>query len=307
MELTLILPTIASIISNVLWGSTFMASKVLLLKSNPITILIIRFLIAALGMFLIGVVKKNDFQLHLLKKRYREILLLGLIGYTGLYYFQIISLKTITSSQSASIMLLAPVFTLVGNSLITKKMLFKDASILLVSLAGAILILQDKTNIELNFFSNYSLLVALLSAFFLGISVLITKKLLQPTSSNIGSFSVFNVTFHSLTTGLVGLLVISIIDSESKFYISNLDFEAWGWLVYLGLICSVLAFLLWNWSIKYISSSVIAISMYLKTPVALGIGAFMLSEKLSAAFYLGTLLILSSLFFNQIKISKGAK
>jgi drug/metabolite transporter (DMT)-like permease len=47
--------------------------------------------------------------------------------------------------------------------------------------------------------------------------------------------------------------------------------------------------------------------MYLKTPVALFIGALFLSEKLSFAFYLGTSIILSTLFINQIIQPIGGK
>ncbi|MBL7542357.1 MAG: hypothetical protein JNL11_01005 [Bdellovibrionaceae bacterium] len=65
-----------------------------------------------------------------------------------------------------------------------------------------------------------------------------------------------------------------------------------------------MAFLLWNWAIKHAPPAIVAGAMYLKTPVALALGAYVLSENLSLVFYLGTLSILIALIVNQFSYSR---
>lgn len=281
-----------------------MASKILVGVADPLVITIFRFLIALFALGVIGFWKKMNFQFGLFLDRTTEVVLLGVVGYVGLYYFQMTGLKSISSSQSASIMLLAPIVTLILNTFLSKKIRLVDILVISTCFLGAYLILLDSQEVSYRGAGFNGIILTLLASLCLGISVIQTKRLLRPTSCGLESFSVFNVTFYSLLIGLIGLSIIAVI--ESRFVGSSLDikFESFAWLLYLGLICSVVAFLLWNWSIKHTHPTIVAGSMYLKTPVALGLGAFVLSEKLGLIFYLGSFAILVSLLFEQFLLSR---
>ena len=300
MDLGAILPATAAVISNILWGSSFMASKSLLLKTSPSMILVIRFSLAILALGAVGVIRKNNFQFDVFKSRSFEMVALGLVGYTGLNFFQMAGLSYLSTSQSASIMLLAPVITVFANSIIKQSFSFEEMILILVSFLGAIMILNDSQKISFSSSECIGVLLTFISAICLGLSVILTKLLLEVKSSGESAFSVFNLTYYSMVIGFFGLLLMAFFDQRS--FIANeysFDIQALYWLFHLGIGCSVFAFLLWNWSIKYLSSTVIAITMYLKTPIALCFGVILLSEKPGLNFYLGSFIIFSALMYTQ--------
>lgn len=298
------IPIFAAVISNVIWGSTFMASKIILDGGDPLMITIARFLIATIALLVIGFFRKESFQISLLKQRFLGVISLGVVGYVGLYYFQMIALKVITSSQSASVMFFAPVITLILNSLILKRLVIRELVVIVVCFMGACLILVDAKGLDYSSSEIDGILLTFLASVCLGVSVIQTKNLMQPKENGVLGFSVFNVTFYSILVGFFGLVIVAFLENRLVALDSFFQVGVFGWLVYLGLICSVMAFLLWNWSIKYARPSIIAGAMYLKTPVALALGAYALSEKLSLVFYIGSFAILISLFLNQFLASR---
>lgn len=301
-----IIPILAAILSNVLWGSTFMASKVVLAQCPPITAITIRFVVALTVFLLFAVITKHDFQFSVFKNRFSELLLLGLIGYTSLYFFQMIALTKITSVQSSAIMLLAPLFTLIISFIESRTLSLRNISVIGFSFFGAGLIFLDHNKLDYSNTALSGLLFTLFASLCLGWSVSITKRLLIPKNHEL-QLSVFNLTFYSLLIGTIFLALIATVELGQPSVHFNLNRYFWAWVFYLGVICSSIAFFLWNWSIKKISPVVVAATMYLKTPVALLIGAMTLSEKLGFIFYLGTFIIFLTLFLNQIFHRHGVK
>jgi drug/metabolite transporter (DMT)-like permease len=295
---------IAAIGANFLWGSTFMASKVVLSQCPPVTATFIRFAIAVIVFGIIALLRENNFQFSTVKARIGELLCLGLFGISGLYILQMTALKHITSSQSAAIMLLAPVFTLITESVLKKELRLREALITLVGLVGASAILFDQYRVDFTGVAFQGLLLTVGASLFLGVSVVQTKRLLAVSKRGSG-FTVFNVTFYSLLIGLLGLIPFLIVEQTHSVQGIPLTPAFWVWSAYLGILCSVVAFLAWNWSIKHVSPVGVAVAMYLKTPVALGIGAVLLHENLTFIFYAGTLLIIATLFSNQLVLARG--
>lgn len=298
--MTTLFPAAAAVLSNIIWGSSFMASKIVLAGRDPIVVTIFRFSIAASAMLIFGIIKKNNFQIQVFKNRFSEIVLLGIVGYSGLYYFQMTGLQTVSSSHSAAIMLLAPIVTLIFNSFLNRRIRLFDFATVLVSFLGAFLILNQRSCFTCSESEGKGLFMTMAAAICLGASVLQTRRLLQPSGKNKDFLTVFNLTFYSMLVGVAGLLIASFYKTQPESFNLRSDLKNfWSWLLYLGLVCSVLAFLVWNWAIKYASPTIVALSMYLKTPVAFGLGAVLLSEKLDYTFYCGSVLILASLIFSQ--------
>jgi drug/metabolite transporter (DMT)-like permease len=296
----------AAIASNALWGSSFMASKVVLAQCPPLTATLFRFAIAIAVFAAIAAFKHADFQLASLKSRLPALVALGVVGYTGLYTLQMIALKRIASSQSAAIMLLAPVFTLIVESALKGAIKKREAITTAVGLLGAAAILFDQYHVDLSGIAFQGLILTILASACLGASVVQTKRLLAPSGDAPG-FTVFNLTFYSLAIGVLGLLPFVLLEQRYGPRAIPLDPRFWLWLAYLGVVCSVAAFLMWNWAIKHISPPVVAVAMYIKTPVAFGLGAALLHERLSPIFYLGTSIIFGTLFTNHVLQTREAK
>ena len=301
-----LLAVVAAIAANALWGSSFMASKVVLAQCPPLTATLIRFSIAIVLFSIIAAANSTDTQIKVLKTRLAALIGLGLVGYTGLYTLQMIALKHIASSQSAAIMLLAPVFTLIVQSTLKGSIKGREAVTTAVGLLGAVAILFDQYKVDLSGIAFQGLILTILASACLGVSVVQTKRLLAP-SGDVPGFTVFNLTFYSLLIGVLGLLPFVVLEQHNGSHSIPLDFKFWLWLGYLGVVCSVVAFLMWNWAIKNIPPSIVAVAMYIKTPVALGMGAALLHEHLTPVFYAGTSIILGTLFANHLMQIREAK
>lgn len=301
-----LLAVIAAIAANVLWGSSFMASKVVLTQCPPLTVTLIRFSIAIALFAIVAAVKKDDLQIRNLKRRLAELIGLGLVGYTGLYTLQMIALKHIASSQSAAIMLLAPVFTLIVESSLKGAIKKREAVTTAIGLFGAAAILFDQYKVDLSGIAFQGLALTILASACLGVSVVQTKRLLAQNGDSPG-FTVFHLTFYSLSIGVLGLLPFVVIEQLNGTPSIPMNLRFWLWLSYLSVVCSVIAFLMWNWAIKKIAPPIVAVAMYIKTPVALGMGATLLHERLTPVFYVGTSIILGTLLTNHLLQTKEAK
>lgn len=290
---------IAAIAANALWGSTFLASKAVLAQCPPLTATAIRFSIALAVFAAAAAATRADLQWGVLRARLLPLLGLGAVGTTGLYALQMSALRHIASSQSAAVMLLAPVFTLAAESALKGSIKRREVLTTAAGLLGASAILLDQYRLDLSGIAFRGLALTVLASACLGLSVVQTKRLLAPAKTGPG-FAVFTLTFYSLAAGVLGLLPFALIEHSGWPLAAGLGRAFWLWSLYLGVLCSVAAFLMWNWSIKHVSPTVVAVAMYLKTPVALAIGAALLRERLTGAFYGGTLLILGALFANHL-------
>jgi len=281
----------AAVVSNLFWGSSFMASKAVLATCPPITAVAIRLSIALIGFSGLFFFRPASWQIPELKKRFGAVLAFSLVGSTGLYIFQISGLKFVTSSESAAVMLLAPVFTYFCESLLRKKTNLLEVLITLSGLLGVSIILFDRARLNLPANAIQGLILTILAALCLGVSVVQAKALLVPKHDGT-SLSVFNLTFYSTLFGAIMVLPFAAMELHQQVSEFHPDTSFWLWSIYLGIFCSVVAFVLWHWSIKYVSAITVTIAMYLKTPLAFVLGAVVLREKLTLIFYFGSITIL---------------
>jgi drug/metabolite transporter (DMT)-like permease len=295
-----------AIIANVLWGTTFLASKHLLDTFSALEITFYRFALAALAILLWQISTNKALQWHLLKQNFFKVLALGLISYTGLYYFQIEALKYISTSYSAIIMLTSPIFAvLAANLLLKKQFILREYLLLLIAMGGgAILILDNYTfskSIE-----PLGFVFTAISSLFLGLSLPLTKNLQNSVEAkNTEAYSPFNLTLHTMLIGTAVNLLL-ILPTVQTSFVSFSETTNLLWFGYLSLACSFFAFITWNHVIKHLSTSLVAITMYIKTPVAILLGIFLLNENISILFFLGSGLIVVSIYMQKRyeKISK---
>lgn len=301
-------PFLAAILANILWGSTFLGSKVIIGYIPPFTSLFLRFLIAFVGLIIIGKWQKKSFEFYHFSKFKTELLILGCINYVFLYAAQLYGLKHISSSLSAAIMLLAPIFTILIDIVKFKSISAKDGISILSAFSGSYLILISNMNNNSECSLIQGILFTFVASFCLGYSVILVKNFKIKYEVKIkSSLSIFNLTLYSFGIAVIGFFPLMIFEIYETNKQINFNFNVLAWLLYLGILCSIVAFIMWNYSIIKNHILVTSISMYLKTPVAFLLGFIFLQENLTLNFYIGTLLILIPLIFNQIINSRSKK
>lgn len=294
-------PFIGAILANVIWGSTFLGSKIILNFIPPFLSVFLRFSIASVFLMFWIFISKSSLQVDQFMKHRWDIFKIAFVNYSLLYPLQMFGLKYITSSQSSVIMLLAPIFSLGITKGLGKIISISEWLSIGFAFLGALLITLNSNSTSLDFNLSYiGTGLTFISSFCLGYSIVLIKKFNQKLSANQESISNLNFTFFLMTIGSLTFLPFvgfEIFDSATPILF---HWSTFVWILYLSIICSALTFILWNYSIPLNSSIVTSITMYLKTPVAILLGFLIINEQLSLSFYLGTMLIFGPLVFNQI-------
>lgn len=287
---------LALVLANVLWGTTFLATKELILLSTPLSSVVMRFALATAIYSFIGLAIRNDFQITIIKENLRDITVLSFVSFSFMYVSQAVGLKYISSAQSAVIMMLAPIFLLVFEKIqiqIVKKI---DVFVVVMGAVGAILIMSDKVSLDLNPSSQIGFSFTIFAAALLALSISLTNKIKKKTKSEL---TTFNLTFFTILIGTIGLLPFYFFSNPPKI-VNLVTSELLGWTLYLSLVCTIFTFYIWNWAIVNSEKSIIALSMYIKTPVAVFLGSHLLNEKLTLQFFIGTVLILIPLILKTL-------
>jgi hypothetical protein len=101
-----------ALLANLIWGTSFLASKVTLLVWGPFTASALRFAAAIAGMLLVLPALGLPIQVPRSRGAWWRVLLVGVSGFGLLYPLQLAGLNAIPSSLSAAIMLTSPLFVL---------------------------------------------------------------------------------------------------------------------------------------------------------------------------------------------------
>jgi len=89
------------------WGISFVATKIAIAELTPITLIILRMILAVVLLFIIAIATKRDFSID--RKKHSWIILLAVIGVFHLW-IQVTGLKYTTASNTGWIIGITPVF-----------------------------------------------------------------------------------------------------------------------------------------------------------------------------------------------------
>jgi len=289
-----------ALIANILWGTSFLASKYTLQTWGPFTASALRFLLALPIMAI--ALPRLGFALQLPKKD--ELIGLAFIGLTGfgfLYPLQLAGLTKISSGLSAAIMLTSPLFVIAFGHLLFKETISarKIVALGLGLLGGLILLNIFESNISLNggdFVVGVCLTFA--ASVSLALSAIATKKIAHKVDAA-------NLTFWSIAIGLLVLVPLAAFES-AKTGINLPTARSFLSLLYLAVICSALCFFIWNRAIARSTPKELATTMHVKTPTAVLLGVAIAGELLSAQLIIGTLIVAFGVYLSQSERKKVA-
>lgn len=297
----LVAPFMAALVANIIWGSSFFASKITLLAWEPITASAIRFAIATLAIFIGLRFSKRQIRLPLQAKDWGYIVATATVGFGILYPIQLMGLKHISSGLSAAVMLLSPLvvvalsFKIFSESLSITKLFALGLGVL-----GGLILLGSRQG----FMESTDVLYAGIALTFgaavcLALSVVFTKKL----GGRIDSGS---LTFWAMGIGFLELCLLAFIFEKHSFsnILNTNHSESWAAVIFLGIVCTALCFFLWNWAVTSSSAKDIASTMHIKTPTAVLLGTLAGGEQITLSILLGSIVVSLGIWFSQRPSSK---
>lgn len=265
----------AALAANLIFGFSFVFSKMALEVAHPLIILSVRFTVAFIAMnilVLLGGVKVN------FRGKKKGRLLLMCIAQPLLYFvFELYGLSLTSSALSGIIISLVPVGVIILSTVFLKeKPTALQVVCTIVSIVGVsvVSLLSNDGSI------NHIIGVILLILTFISAAVF---NILSRSESAI--FSPFERTYFMFLVGFIGFNVISAITLRGE-YLSGLataicDIRFIVAIIYLAVLSSVVAFLLYNYSTTVISAVRSSSFSNIITVVSVLAGAFILKENFS--------------------------
>ena len=270
----------------IFWGTSFVATKTVLQEIKPVTIIILRLVLASVLLTIIALSTKRKFSINL--KNHGWIFILALVAVFHLW-IQVTGLQYTTAANTGWIIGTAPVFMVIlGFTFYKEKITLLQFAGILVALAGLLLLIGkgDITNIGL--IENKGDLLVLGSAFTWGVYSMVNKKI--------------SLSYSPLMTILYLFLMMAIIiipfnlNSETIDSVINLSTISWMWILFLGIFCSGVAYVIWAQALRDMESAKVGAFLYFEPLVTVVAAWIYLNEEITLLMILSGLLITAGVF-----------
>jgi len=266
--------SIAALLVNIIFGFSFLFSKVALNYAHPLVILAVRFTVAFAVLnllWLFGVFKLN------FKGKDKKLIILMSLAQPILYYvFELYGIDNTSSAMSGIIISLEPVAVIILATLFLKEKPTKSQVIFtILSLVSIVIIsILSDNGVKNKLFGIILLAGATLCA---AIFSILSRK----TSTQ---YSPFERTYIMFLVGTVGFNAITFAslrgDYANEIASASCHIEFWGAIFYLAVISSIVAFMLFNYATGVITPVRSASFSNLITVVSVLAGILILGEPM---------------------------
>ncbi len=270
------------IISAVIfWGSSFIATKVALRELSPETIVSLRLIIASAFLFITALLLKKDFAINF--KSHSFIFLLALIAVFHLM-IQVTGLKYTTASNTGWIIGTAPIFmAILAAIFFREKIGLLKISGIIIAMFGLLLLIGKGNITNVDLIKNKGDLLVLASAFTWGVYSMVNKKI--------------SLSYSPLMTILYLFIMMAVIiipfnlNAASVNSVVHLSLNGWISILFLGLFCSGIAYVIWAYSLRDLESAKVGAFLYFEPLVTVLAAWVLLSESITVLMILSGVII----------------
>jgi len=276
--------TLAALGAQVIFGFSFMFTKIALGSASPLTVIADRYIMAFIGMSIVMLFKKTKIKFT---KDIWKLVLMSLFQPVLYFLFETYGIKLTTSAFSSIMIALIPVVCMISGIFLLKEVprpmqyAFTALSVMgvvIVALAGK----ADGT-------------VTILGVLLL-FGAVISSATYNITSRKIsGEFSAIDRTYAQTIIGLLVFLVIALfenIKAPQNLVIYFLNPEYFWAIFYLGIVSSVVAFVLLNYANTHLPVAKTTVFSNITTVVSVIAGAIFLKETFTWHTVLATTMII---------------
>ena len=282
---------VTALITIMIWGTTFISTKILLADFTPIEILFFRFLMGLL--VLIAVYPKRlgikD------KKQELTFAAAGLCGICLYYLFENIALTYTMASNVGVIVSVAPFFTAVLSHVLRKteeKLKAQFFIGFIVAITGICLISFSSSELKLNPIGD---ILAIVAAFVWAVYSLLTRKI-----SGYG-YNTIQITRRIFAYGILFIIPFLFVFDFSLDVQKFVKPEYALNLIYLGLGASALCFVTWNYAVKVLGAVKTSVYIYIVPVITVVTSVIVLKEEITWMAAVGIGLTLIGLFLSESK------
>lgn len=279
---------LAALLTIVIWGTTFISTKILLTDFQPVEILFFRFVIGFLVLLIIA-------PKHLKGVNIKQEMIFAAAGLCGIclyYLLENVALTYTMASNVGVIISIAPFFTAILTHLFIKSEERLHINFFIgfaAAMLGIILISFNGSKLELNPMGD---ILAVAAALVWACYSILTRKI-----SGFG-YSVILTTRRTFFYGILFMIPAMF------FFDFNMDLSRFANIthllniIYLGLGASALCFVTWNFAVKILGAVKTSIYIYLVPVITVVTSVLILRESVTWLSMIGTVLAIAGLFIS---------
>ncbi len=294
---------LAVIGGNVIFGFSFLFSKMALDLVPPTVLVAVRFTVAFIVLNIIvlfgkiiGKIKgKAPFEFSLRGKPKKDIIMLAICQPIIYFAGESYGIKMTSSSFAGIIIALIPIAGIVADALIMKAKIGKIQVVCaLLSVVGVALTTLGAKNMESSGLGVILLFVAVVSGSFFYVFSNVAGKHYNPLERTYVMFGLGSITY----------IVVAVIQTYGS-YADTLKGIAtpsfWISIAYLAVVSSVVAFLLLNFGSNFISISKATLMANSTTVISIVAGVVVLGESFTWPQIVGAVIILASVTVGELR------
>ena len=303
-----LIPIVEALFAVIVWGASFIATKVALKDISPVTVVWLRF---GMGVIILGITViarkehlrpdtdtlADDFlgvphtpRMELAVPKHNEWLYFALIGFLGITFHQWMqstALLTSRASTTAWLVATTPVFmALIGWLALKEKLTWLQTGGIGLATLGVLLVVSDgdPTAISFKQFGAPGDILVLISSVNWAVFSALSRRGLERHPPA-------RMMFYVMTLGWLFTSILFFSGPGIK-EIPQLTFNGWLGVAFLGVFCSGLAYIAWYDALQALPTAQLGAFLYLEPPVAVIVAALILAEPFTWAAMLGGGIIL---------------
>lgn len=276
-------------VQSILASGTHLVAKVVVLEVDAFVLTLVRSVIAAVGMGLILLAAGRRISLR--REDYPLVLLLSLLAVPVNQFLFLVGIRYTTASNAALLYATTPILVLLISRWLLKERLTRRRVVgVALGFVGVTIVIFERgidTSLE-HATGNVIIYVAVIAW---GLYTVLGKRLIV-------RYGPIQATSMTLILGTVLFLPIGLVPT-TQFAFGNLSGAGWLQILYLSLITSVVAYLLWYYALGRIEAGKVALFTYLQPVLTTIMAVIILGQEVTPAFLVGGTVALAGVVMAQ--------
>lgn len=264
----------------ILWGSSFVAIKFAYTTYPPLTLAVVRFIVATLILGALTLLPQNRKRLE--KK---DILTVAVCGLTGIMLYAVLQNIAMqwTSASSATLIIASyPIITLLMESIIYRiKLSAMKIIAILIAIAGVVILSYVKSELRVE-----GELLGILLLIIAGVVWAVYNFMMKKV---VNHYPPITLLFYTSLFGTILMLPLALLERAQWQQPSLLSFSM---MMFLGVFCSVIAFLLYNHGLKTMAASTITSMLNLMPIIGVFFSWLLLGEQVTLRKFVGGAIVI---------------
>jgi drug/metabolite transporter (DMT)-like permease len=259
---------------SILWGLSFLSTKVAVAGMPPMTLAAARFIVAVALLLALALGTREDLRIKL-----RDTPILALGGIAGVTFYFLCEnngIALLTASESSLIIATIPVLTMLVERLVFRTRLMARSLVgAILSFAGVALIVMPSIG------SGSSSLLGFLFMGGASVSWVVYALITKPLGTRYGHIA---ITFWQSLFGLIGCIPFALAESPAW---KPLSLPVTLNVLYLGVFCSAIGYWLYVVAMDRLGAGTTSVFLNLVPVVSVGAAFLILGERLGALSLVG--------------------